>query len=109
QTLNSPANQYCDEVDRTVRENPGRSLLIAAGVGLAVGILIRALQSQPPATRAERLMADIQNRLDSLSSRAGSLADTGAGLVHDGVDRVRGLHLDRRLRSLSDRVRSMFS
>ena len=111
ETLSSsaPVNEYCAQVDRRVRENPGRSLLIAAGVGLAIGIVIRALQTQPPATRAERLLADLQDRLDNLSSRAGNLADSGASLVHDGVDRVRGLHLDRRLRSLSDRVRSMFS
>jgi hypothetical protein len=109
ETLSTPANEYCAQVDRKVRENPGRSLLIAAGVGLAIGILVRALQTQPPATRTERLMADIQHRLEDLSSRAGSLAGTGASLVHDGVDRVRGLHLDRRLRSLGDRVRSIFS
>jgi len=109
ETLSKPANEYCAKADRTVRENPGRSLLIAAGVGLAIGIVVRALQTQPPATRVERLMAEIQHRLDDLGSRAGGLADSGASLVHDGVDRVRGLHLDRRLRSLSDRVRGLFS
>jgi DUF883 C-terminal glycine zipper region len=108
-TKPSNENEFYAQADRAVRENPARSILIAAGVGLAIGVLIRALQPHPPMSRAERMMADIRHRLDDLGSRANTLANSGADLVHDGVDRVRGLHLDRRIRSLGDRVKSLFA
>jgi ElaB/YqjD/DUF883 family membrane-anchored ribosome-binding protein len=100
---------YAAQVDDCVRENPTRSLLIAAGIGLAIGVAVRAMQPRSTSSRASRLLEDLQDRLHELSDRASSLANNGSGLVADGVDRVRDLRLDRKLNSLSRRVRSLFN
>lgn len=36
--------EWSDDVSDYVRENPGRSLLIAAGVGFALGLLVRSIR-----------------------------------------------------------------
>jgi len=100
---------YASQVDDCVRENPTRSLLIAAGIGLAIGIAVRAMQPQSASSRAQRVLEDLQDRLHDLTDRAASLANNGSGLVSDGVDRVRDLRLDRKLNSLSQRVRNLFN
>ena len=95
------APECCTPFDECVRENPTRSIVMALGLGLAVGLVIRALQPPPPSTRTARLIEDLQDRLHVLSDRATSLAG-------DGVDRVRDLGLDRSVRSLGQRVRNLF-
>ncbi len=105
----TPTTDYAAQVDDCVRENPTRALLIAAGIGLAIGVAVRAMQPRSTASRASRLLEDLQDRLHELSDRASSLANNGSGLVSDGVDRVRDLRLDRKLNSLSQRVRNLFN
>ncbi len=100
---------YAAQVDECVRENPTRSLLIAAGIGLAIGVAVRALQPRSTSSRASRLLEDLQERLHDLTDRATSLANNGSSLVADGVDRVRGLRFDRKVNSLSQRVRNLFN
>lgn len=98
---NNEASDYCEPFDASVRENPTRAIVIALGVGIALGLAIRALQPPPPATRAARLIEDLQDRLHGLSDRAASMAGSG-------VDRVRDLGLDRGVRSLSQRIQNLF-
>lgn len=95
------APECCQPFDDCVRENPTRAIVIALGIGLAIGLVIRALQPPPPTTRAARLIEDLQDRLHGLSDRAASMAGTG-------VDRVRDLGLDRSVRSLSQRFLGLF-
>ena len=98
---NTEASECCQPFEDCVRENPTRSIVMALGLGLAVGLVIRALQPPPPATRAARLIEDLQDRLHGLSDRAASMAGSG-------VDRVRDLNLDRSVRSLSQRFQNLF-
>lgn len=105
----TPTTDYAAQVDDCVRENPTRSLLIAAGIGLAIGVAVRAMRPRSASSRASRLLEDLQDRLHDLSDRASSLANNGGGLVSDGVDRVRDLHLDHKLNSLGQRVRNLFN
>ena len=100
---------YAAQVDDCLRENPTRSLLIAAGVGLVIGVAVRAMQPRSASSRASRLLEDLQYRLHDLTDRASSLANNGSGLVADGLDRVRDLRLDHKLNSISQRVRNLFN
>jgi ElaB/YqjD/DUF883 family membrane-anchored ribosome-binding protein len=100
--------ECCQQLSDTVRENPTRALLIAAGAGLALALLIRSRQPRP-AKFSTRLVEDLQSRLQDLTERASDLVNNGASRMQDGVDRVRDLHLDRSVRSLGQRVRALFS
>jgi ElaB/YqjD/DUF883 family membrane-anchored ribosome-binding protein len=44
-TARRKADHYGGELNEYVRDNPGRSVLIAAGVGFLVGLLVRARRS----------------------------------------------------------------
>ena len=94
------------ECQNYVRQHPAGALLIAAGLGLAVVVVARALTPPPsPRNRAMQLLEDIQDRLAELAQpahdRASSLAEGGAGALSRGVDSIGDLHLDRKLGKLS--------
>jgi hypothetical protein len=104
----TPSVSECHEmVESYARKNPTQSLLIAAGVGLFAGFVIHALKAPPSTGFSDKVLSDLQRRLHRLGDRAGSLANDGSELVHDGIDRVRGF--DRNLRSIGKRVRGLFS
>jgi hypothetical protein len=102
-------SECCSQIDVCVREHPTRSLLIAAGVGLVLGFLIRELQSSSPSKRSSRLLDDLQNHLQKLSKRASGAVSDGSGLIQDGVARVRDLGRDHSVHSLIQRIRWLFS
>jgi hypothetical protein len=88
-----------------VRQHPASALIAAAGLGLAVVIIARALTPDPPQSRALRLLEDIQQRLSSAYDHAAHLADESSHAMGKGVD---AMHLDRRLGKLSRGFRSLF-
>jgi ElaB/YqjD/DUF883 family membrane-anchored ribosome-binding protein len=101
---------YMEEIDECVRRNPASSVLIALGVGLLIGAAIRALQPQRPENRVAAMLGDIQDRLRQLSKpmyrQAARAAESSGDLVREGVDRLNDLHIDRRLKGWSRRLRS---
>ena len=111
-TPSSPVTECASQLDCFARDNPGRALLIALGVGLAAGVLVRALQSHPTENRATRLLADLQDRLHEIATplqrQADRVVESGAGTVRDGVARFHDLHLDRGLRDLGRRFKNLF-
>lgn len=106
-------SDFCAEVDHVVRENPTRAVLVAVGAGIALGLIVRALQPRPVESRAARLLHEIQDRLHDLADPAyrkvSALAGDGADYLKEGVNRLHDLHLDRRARSLGQRVRDLFN
>jgi ElaB/YqjD/DUF883 family membrane-anchored ribosome-binding protein len=101
---------YMEEMDECVRRNPASSVLIALGVGLLIGAAIRSLQPQRPENRVAAMLSDIQDRLHQLSKPvyrgAARAAEGSSDLVREGVDRLSDMHLDRKLRGWSRRLRS---
>lgn len=77
--------EYHAQVDAYARKNPTRSLLIAAGTGLAVGFAIYALQTSSPTARIGHLIGGLQGRLHKLGN--------GTGFVRRKMKRVRGFLL----------------
>ena len=104
-------SDYLHEVDDTVRQNPVAAILIALGVGLLIGAAIRALQPQKPRNRVAEMLSDIQEQLQDLSKpmykKAAEVAGTGSEFVRGGVDRLSDMHVERKLRRWSKRLRSM--
>ncbi len=101
------------KIEDYVREHPVSTLLFAAGLGLAVVLVTRALTPPPPPkNRALQLLEDIQQRMASLArtgyDRVSSLAEDGANAVSQGVDSLGTLHLDRKIDKLSRRFKSLF-
>ena len=83
------AAKCCTDVEQRIRRNPGTTMLIAIGAGLAIGLLARALR--PKATlqnRVARLLEDIEHRVRDATGpamhKAGELAEDGAEAVRDG-------------------------
>ena len=109
----SPVTECALQLDRFARENPARALLIALGVGLAAGVLVRALQPRPAENRAARLLADLQERLHNIAAplhrQAEDLVESGAGTVRNGVAQFHDLHLNRGLRKLGRRFKNLFN
>lgn len=103
-TTSTSVTECASQLDRFARENPARAVLIALGVGLAAGVLVRALQARPAESRAARLLADIQDRLHEIATplhrQADRVVESGADTVRDGVARFHDLHLGRRIRNL---------
>ena len=103
-TPSTPVTECASQLDRFARENPARAVLIALGVGLAAGDLVRALQPRPAESRAARLLADIQDRLHEIATplqrQADRAVESGSDTVRDGVARFHDLHLGRRFRNL---------
>lgn len=89
------------QLENCVRQNPGSTLLLAAGLGLAGLLIARALTPPPPRNRALRLLEDIQHQL------AGLAAD-GAHAVGKGVDGLGEMHLERSFDKLSRKFKQLF-
>ena len=113
--MNEPENQTsvcCNDLDAVVRENPTRAILLAAGAGLAIAFLVRALQPRPVENPAARLLEDLRKRLSDLAEpahrRASAIASNGAALAQDGVDHFSNLHLNRTLNNVTGKLRKLF-
>ena len=98
-------------MDQYVRRNPGASLLIAVGAGLAMALLVRALRPEPtPQRRLKNLIDDLEDRLRDAATpmlrRASGLASNGAEALRDGAQdgEVWG---ERLLRDATRRVRKL--
>ena len=83
------AAKCCQEVEQRIRQNPGTTLLIAIGTGLAIGLLVRALRPERTAHyRVARMIEDIQQRMRDATApalhKARELASEGAEAVRDG-------------------------
>jgi len=88
------------QLENCVRQHPGSTLLLAAGIGIAALLIARAL-TPPPRNRAQSLLEDIQHQL-------ASLATEGSHAMGKGVDRIGELHLDRSFDKLSRRFKQLF-
>ncbi len=87
--------------ENCVRKNPGSTLLLAAGLGLAAVLVARALTPAPPRNRAMCLLEDIQQHL-------AALAQEGRSAVKHGADSLGEMHLDRSIGKLSSRIKNLF-
>lgn len=89
-----------NQLETCVRDNPGRTLMAAAGLGLAVVLIARAL-APTPRNRAISLLEDIQQNLSELAhlgyDRASELGTEGAQAVNKGVHSLGALHLDQKI------------
>lgn len=83
------ASEACAEVDEQVRQHPGSSILIALGVGLALGIIVRSLSEPKPVHPAMRALNDLEERIRDLAGpltrKASSLASECADAVQESV------------------------
>ena len=111
-TPSSPVTACASQLNRFARENPTRSVLVAIGFGFAAALLVRALQPRPPASRAARLLADLQDRLHAIAAPAHRQADhlvaNGADTVRNGVAHFHELQLERGFRKLARRCQNLF-
>ena len=89
------------QLETCVREHPGGTLLLAAGIGIATVLIARALTPAPPRNRALRLLEDIQQHL-------ATLGEEGAHAVGKGMDTLGAVHLDRSFDKLSRKFKQMF-
>jgi hypothetical protein len=89
------------QAEKYIRQHPGGTLLVAAGLGIVAVLLARALTPAPPRNRALRLLEDIQERLTSLG-------EEGAHAVGRGMDSLGEIHLDRSFDKLSRKFKSLF-
>lgn len=97
----SAATKAVTQLDTCIRQHPGGTLLAAAGFGVAVLLLARALTPTPPRNRAMRLLEDIQHRLSGL-------ADDSVHAVDKSMDSLGHLHLDRKLDRFSRSIKGLF-
>lgn len=97
----SSAIQSVSQLESCVRQHPGGTLLLVAGLGIATVLIARALTPTPPRNRALRLLEDIREQLSTL-------ADDGAHALGNGMGSLGDLHLDRSLDKFSRRVRAFF-
>jgi ElaB/YqjD/DUF883 family membrane-anchored ribosome-binding protein len=104
------AMDYMEEVDECVRRNPASAILVALGVGLLIGALIRTLQPQKPENRIAAMLGDIQHKLHQLSKPvyrgAARVAENSGDFVRGGVDRLGDMHLERRLKRWGKSLRN---
>ena len=97
----SACTKSAAQAEQYVRQHPGGTLLVAAGLGIATLLLVRAMTPEPPRNRALRLLEDIQHRL-------ATLAEDGAHAVDKGLGTVGDLHLDHKLDTFSRKLKSLF-
>ncbi|MFN0076008.1 MAG: hypothetical protein ACKVY0_06000 [Prosthecobacter sp.] len=90
-----------NQLETCVRQHPGGTLLAAAGFGIAVILIARALAPAPPRNRAVRLLEDIQQRL-------AGLAEDSVQAVDQGMNSLGDLHLDRKLNKFSRSIKGLF-
>ena len=88
------------QAEQYMRQHPGGTLLVAAGLGIAAVLLARAL-TPPPRSRALRLLEDIQHRLSSLG-------EDGAQAVSRGMSSLGDIHLDRSFDTITRKVKGLF-
>jgi hypothetical protein len=101
-----PSNRFADQVTG----HPAGALVLAAGLGFASVLVIRALMpAPPPPNRAKQALEDILHRLTKLAQPvydgAVTLAEDGAHAVGKGINGLGALHLERRF----DNLRRTFS
>lgn len=89
------------QAEKYIRQHPGGTLLVAAGISIIAVLLARALTPAPPRNRAMRLLEDIQERLTSLG-------ENGAQAVGRGMDSLGDIHLERSFDKLSRKFKSLF-
>lgn len=89
------------QLENCVRQHPGGTMLLAAGLGIAAILIARVLTPPPPRNRALRLLEDIQQQL-------ASLAQEGAQAASKGADSLGELHLERSVGNLGRRFKKMF-
>ena len=89
------------QFETCVRQHPGGTLLLAAGLGIAAVLVARALTPAPPRNRALCLLEDIQQHLAHLATQSGHAVDKG-------VDSLGAMHLDRSFDKLSRRFKKLF-
>lgn len=114
--MNTPSHPNSEECvskfNRLAREYPARSLLVAIGIGLGAGLLVRSLQ-HTSASRTARLLSDLRNRLEDIAEpirrQTEQFVESGASAVKGGVAHLQDLHLDRGLRKFGQRIKSLFS
>ncbi len=109
---NAPADLGA-ELDQCVRRNPGGSLLVALGLGLALGILVRGLRPEPrPQHRLAELLEDLEERVRETSApafrQASKLASESAQVLGSGLHRGEA-QLERVLRQTARRLRGFWS
>jgi hypothetical protein len=85
-----------------IKQHPVGTLILAAGLGFAAVLAVRALfPPTPPQNRAVRTLEEILHRLKGIAQpafhRAISLSEDGAHAVEKGVNGFADLHLDRKL------------
>lgn len=100
------------QIEDYVRQHPGTALLVAAGLGLAGILVMRALTPAPPRNRAVQLLEDIQHRLASLAQhgidRASSLAADGANAASKGIDSLETFQVGRHFDKISRGLKNLF-
>lgn len=101
--------ECCDEMDQYVQRNPGVSVLAAVGVGLALGLLVRALRPDPaPQNRIARMLGDFEHNFRDVTApvlrKMSSLASDGLDAAQEGGSRAKHFFSDA-----SKRVRGIFS
>jgi len=92
-------------VERCVRENPTYSILIAAGVGIGLGLLLRALQPTKDENRAERLISDLRQQIRGIAEPA---YDRASAITRSGMEQINDLNVGGTLCSLRKRFQSFF-
>lgn len=82
-----------DHLDEAVRANPTNAVLIAAGIGLVVAVLIKAAQPKSPQNRLQSLLEDLEDRLQGVTKpaarRASSLTESGVSLLESTRDELK--------------------
>lgn len=77
---------------QALRENPTGAILTAVGIGLAIGLIIRAAQPKAPASRVQAILEDIEDRIKELKGpvvrKATALADDGVNMLHSATKRL---------------------
>ena len=105
----SAAAEYLAEADQCTRRNPIPAILVAAGTGLAVALLVRALRPEPtPQYLLARLLDDLECRLRGV---AGPVLNKARGIASDGLDAAQQgeAGMERVLGDATRRVRRLFS
>ncbi len=105
----SSASECCEGLDQRVRRNPSAAVLIAAGTGLAIALLVRALRPEPtPQRRLAKMLGRIEDRLHDLTApvlrKASALASDGMEAAQEGGSRAKDV-----LVAAGRRVRGLFS
>ena len=108
QPMNAAA-EYLADADQCARRNPIPAILVAAGTGLAIALLVRALRPEPtPQYRLARLLDDLEGRLRGV---AGPVMNKARGLASDGLDAAQQgeAEMERAVGGAAGRVRRWFS